>query len=179
FSMCIAFDLSILNGCLDGDVSGRFTFVSSAGSSVVDYFVVSQDILPLCTSLAVEESVVSPHMCLELCIAGKGRKMNKESNNIITTKIVWDCSSCDVYTENLRSSLSLLENQNFLSGENTDIEASTEGITRCFTNSAVFLQKTFVKRERRQVNAWYDKDCIIAKREANRQLRKYMHTRDR
>jgi len=41
-TLCTALDLCILNGMCHGDREGCYTFISDAGSSVVDYFLMSQ-----------------------------------------------------------------------------------------------------------------------------------------
>ena len=42
--MCTALDLCIVNGTCEGDRLGAYTFISDAGASVVDYFVLSCDL---------------------------------------------------------------------------------------------------------------------------------------
>ena len=61
FSLYIALEPMILNGCLDAKRSGKCTFVPHAGSSVTDYWTVSL--------FLVNESVLSPHMCLKLSLS--------------------------------------------------------------------------------------------------------------
>jgi len=88
-SLCAAFELSILNGCLSKDKSGIFTYVSHTGSSVIDYCIVSKDFILVCQSLSVTESIVSPHMCLELnirCCVSYDRNIPL----MLSTKVVWN-----------------------------------------------------------------------------------------
>ena len=70
-SACIALKLTIPNGYLTADISGGFTCVSHTGSSVMDYWIVSDDVLSCCQAL-VEYSVVSPHN-VSNCISGRLR----------------------------------------------------------------------------------------------------------
>ena len=51
--------------------SRKFTFVSGAGCSVIDYCIMSKS-LSICKSLKIVESVVSPHMCVEFSVHGRG-----------------------------------------------------------------------------------------------------------
>ena len=41
---CFMFDCVILNGCCNGNRSGEYTYVSPHGSSVTDYFLMSEDL---------------------------------------------------------------------------------------------------------------------------------------
>ena len=50
---CTKFDLTILNGSVDGSNTGNYTYISPAGCSLVDYFVASKTLLPLSLRLNV------------------------------------------------------------------------------------------------------------------------------
>ena len=43
--LCKQSGMRILNGCCNGDKDGKFTYVGSKGSSVVDYVITSQNML--------------------------------------------------------------------------------------------------------------------------------------
>ncbi|KAK7466726.1 hypothetical protein BaRGS_00037168 [Batillaria attramentaria] len=63
--LCSMFDLQNLNGLLDA-ASGRFTYVCHNGASVVDYFLVSDDLLGKSPFMTVGDCHVSKHFPLEL-----------------------------------------------------------------------------------------------------------------
>ena len=69
--MCTVFDLCILNGICNGDPQGRYTFISEAGCSVDDYFLLTCDffatVFDSCM-LNVAERTESDHMPVELHI---------------------------------------------------------------------------------------------------------------
>ena len=66
--ICTACKCSILNGLVDFDFDGSFTFVTQNGSSVIDYFVLSNDLCcrQLLCSLDVESRIESSHMPVTL-----------------------------------------------------------------------------------------------------------------
>ena len=99
-AFCAAYDLSILNG-LFGESSGKFTYVSSAGSSVIDYCLATRDLMSIFTSLLVVESVTSPHMCIELKMTGNNMSVQEEEYNVVT-KIIWDESFSNEYIRNFQ-----------------------------------------------------------------------------
>ena len=59
-------NLNILNGAVKGDCPGQFTFWSGNRQSTIDYFLVSQDLLPRITNLSVEARTESDHLPLNL-----------------------------------------------------------------------------------------------------------------
>ena len=44
-NICTTFGLNILNGACNGDREGCYTYISQSGSSVNDYFILSNDLL--------------------------------------------------------------------------------------------------------------------------------------
>ena len=63
---CACYGLEILNGFCPGDETGNFTYLSEHGYSVVDYFLMSSDILYLAETLNVNDRIESDHMPVEL-----------------------------------------------------------------------------------------------------------------
>ena len=174
-SLCAAFDLCILNGCINKTDSNSFTFISPNGSSVIDYFIATRDLLPLCQSLLVRESVVSPHLCLELTF---GNPDYTERYNCsvprFCTKIVWDENSINEYVERLRDVLAEEGVQLAVSDEDYDVDSITGSITTCILRAADFLKKTIPCSGWFRCKEWYDKECCAAKKSARKSLREYL-----
>ena len=55
-NMCAQFSLIILNGTLGGEC-GKFIYISTFGCSVIDYFIVSRQLLHMPISLHVAEKI--------------------------------------------------------------------------------------------------------------------------
>ena len=68
FSLCLQFDLTILNGSTQEDVSEDFTNVAVHGNSVVEYIIVSSELRTACESLQVTHNAFSSHMCIAVDI---------------------------------------------------------------------------------------------------------------
>ena len=64
---CFMFDCVILNGCCNGNRSGEYTYVSPHGSSVIDYFPMSEDLFSANHNMRVGDRADSWHMPVELC----------------------------------------------------------------------------------------------------------------
>ena len=175
-SLCTAFDLAILNGFLNSE-SGKYTFVSSNGSSVVDYCIVSRDLLPLCLSLRITESVASPHMCLELMVQSKELHSRRLDQNVhASNEIVWNNGCTEMYVNNLCERLCESRMWEYTEQSNFNVNFATETLTCCMIDAADFLERVEVTR-RGQRNPWFDKDCVLAKRSVCRQLRRYQRSR--
>ena len=84
--LCYGFDLTILNGSITGDMEGNFTYISSAGSSVIDYFLVSNDFVSQCQSLVIKDNALTAHLCLELSV--KGSVVCPTFESLVTSRIV-------------------------------------------------------------------------------------------
>ena len=68
-NLCLAFELFILNGICNGDLEGRYTFITDMGSSVNDYFIASEDLFYQIQNNCkpkVSEAIDSDHQPLEL-----------------------------------------------------------------------------------------------------------------
>ncbi|RUM94257.1 MAG: hypothetical protein DSZ28_04135 [Thiothrix sp.] len=178
-SLCAAFTLTILNGFLSQSESGVYTYVSSNGSSVIDYCISSRDLLPAYRSLRIENSVVSPHMCLELTFNSSDSVSmggNYTSSSCNSTRVVWDMDSIPQYIRNLRSEISDSEIEEIMSREAFDVNRATETITSCFVQAADFLTRTIRSgRECNRGKEWYDREYYATKKEAYRKLRHYLH----
>jgi len=177
-SLCISLKLTILNGYVEKQLSGKFTYISSCGSSVIDYFIVSEDILPLCISYEICETILSPHMCLRLSIqcANRTNNMDIVRPHVTQNKIVWDNDFSAVYVQNLSDLLAEADVGDDVSREQYDIDEITNKITECLVSAADFLKITFwnsIPSERK--GRWFDKECYIKKKLVKSHLRRYIH----
>jgi len=176
-TLCAAFDLVILNGHIDGWNSGKFTFLSSTGNSVIDYFMVSRDVLPFCHSLIIEDSIISPHMCIELSTeADAERCIENDSTEIKQDRrCVWNEQMKDVYLANLRSAVTGLLPTETTDLENADVHTLTNMFTECVIDAASFMFRPCVQRGQRVIR-WFDGECRELRKTVKRLLRKYRRT---
>ncbi|RUM94525.1 MAG: hypothetical protein DSZ28_02740, partial [Thiothrix sp.] len=178
-SLCAAFNLQILNGCTSGDCVGKYTYISRQGSSVIDYFITSDEMIPFCTQLRVSESVMSSHMPVELYmnvthVSGYVGSERIERHE----RIVWDESCAGQYVRNLQLSLNdpQLQVQICKPDLEVDVDAAVEIFTHCLVQAADFLKKTFVRSHVPRSKEWFDKECAVMKKELQRRLRKFLRT---
>ena len=68
-SICEEFSLSVLNGLQSLNYPGDYTYVSQTGCSLVDYFIISTNMLSKCMRLSVLPMIECKHLAAELSIA--------------------------------------------------------------------------------------------------------------
>ena len=103
-----AFGLNILNGVCNGDLQGRYTFISHCGNSVNGYFMVSEDLFALIQHdyrLCVMERIESDHIPLELLtnVEEMIKPAAQEDKNECTAKFVWKADCAQQFTESMHS----------------------------------------------------------------------------
>ena len=105
---CTTFLCTPLNGNHTGDENGQFTFVSNQGSSVIDYFIVSVDLISkLNMNFVVGDRVESSHMPLQLNINShpntKGKTSRNEKKKESTTTLKWNREKMEDFLEAIHS----------------------------------------------------------------------------
>ena len=176
-SLCVSFDLTIVNGNIIGDNPGGYTFLSANGNSVVDYYIISNELLHICQYLRIIASPLSPHMCVE---------MDLETTNVDDTltseislgqkRIEWDERSSELFYNNLRTRLVSSDIMGQIQNPNVDIDVdlATDGLTECLMEAADFMSKVISPNKSNSLKSpWFDKECAIAKRKLNSLLHKY------
>lgn len=93
-TVCEEFDVSILNGMIPNVSSGNYTYIAFNGSSVVDYFVLSNSLLSLTLNMNVSEKIERKHQPIELILNHEQKTNQAESQpqakSYKVDKIIWD-----------------------------------------------------------------------------------------
>ena len=173
-TLCSAYNLTILNG-LFGENSGRFTYVSATGSSVIDYCIVSKDLLHRFTALQVSETILSCHMCLVLSTTALSRDGQGEDDSPYE-KVVWDSNRTKEYLEHLQDLLAV-NSVDDLFDEDVNSSHVANVLSQCLMKAADFLKRTFRSKKQTQGRDWFDADCANVKRITKKLLRTYLKTK--
>ena len=172
---CSTFHFSPLNGMCSGDEFGRFTFSSDRGNSVVDYFLCSLELLSLDMHFNVVNRIESKHMPVTLnvkCFVNnvdvqKTAKQNSE-------KLKWDPGKKHMFMDFLCSTQSQTILTDALSDVETDIDLALDKFTNMLLSAGKCMKHTVrFAQHRPYTNRWFDKDCLLKKREAGRALNKW------
>ena len=89
-TLCLSFNLTILNGAIAGDTGGDLTHLSVRGDSIIDYFV-SNSLVSHCVKFSVMENVLSSHMGIELVVSTPSwESRDNDDFMIVQSKLIWN-----------------------------------------------------------------------------------------
>ena len=180
---CTTFHCTPLNGNHTGDENGQFTFVSNQGNSVIDYFIVSVDLISkLNMNFVVGDRVESSHMPLQLNFNSHPNTKRKTSRNEnkkeSTTTLKWNHEKVEDFLEAIRSEESQSGMQKAFQYLDSCIDSALKKFTETLLQAAESMRRTirFDTGHGRDTNRWYDRDCLRKKREARRALNRFQKT---
>lgn len=177
-SLCTSFSMHILNGNCTPDLSEHFTYVSVHGNSVIDYFVVSDELSSRSKRLAVDERVESSHMPLWFTFSvdcAHVRPPISEATQPPTKRLIWD-------REKEQEVKTLIQSESFvnkLAAATAMIKEDAEGSVELFTcalkDAAKPMERVF-KNDSPLIsenNKWFDSECRKLKRQTRKAFRMY------
>lgn len=179
--MCSSFDCSIINGLTDWSFDDGFTYIHPRGSSVIDYFVISNN---LCTDTFLQSFCVAPRVdSTHLPIVLKVQLPNLIGTKVVNGDVewveryVWDPQKENTFIE----SLSSLESQACLDRAMDELESSIDTALNTFSNTVLSAAGCMKKRfktgqMKKDRSPWFDSDCYCAKKEAQFSLKQFKKT---
>ena len=167
--MCATCDLTIVNGACPGDELGNFTYVSSTGSSRIDYFISSIEFAEKVVELKVAERFESKHLSIEIQIGKSEETVPSSSCHI--EKLIWDVNRRSDFEENLRR-------EQFLGDINramTTLQLSVDEAVKCLSQGLLSATQCIVKNVYTgpRQSVWFDCECKTLKREMRKWYRKF------
>lgn len=175
-TFCEIFDLAILNGFCNGDREGKFTYISPTGSSVIDYFLCSHELLQLNLHLTVGQEILSQHLPVELNISSKPGPVQTpgQARQKQTTKIVWQEDKRTLLMEAAESdeAVSLL-NQARTSLNSVNLNNAIEAFTCYLSRVSQCMTRVIRPFDSYKDPSWFDNDCRLKKTGARGALREY------
>lgn len=183
--MCASFGLIVLNGLCQGDVDGALTFISPNGSSVIDYCIASEDFFATNPKLSILPRIESWHMPVSL-VFNTRRQTIADPSTIQPAvrsfkKIKWHIDKIPQFNyewslNNQRSNIANLTNVLL---NNADLaEDCLATYTDLIVNSSHMMNKSIIINSKKKLrDTWFDKECLVQKRNVRKKLRKYRLTR--
>jgi hypothetical protein len=179
-------NLKILNGSTVGDILGEYTSLQYNGASVVDYMVVSPNIIDYIDNLKV--STITPYsdhspllcglkpICLHMNTDSLAKKYKEAPQ-----KLKWEPdSSCTIYqneqeTQEFRVRIDEILHKECSSAE--DVIKLNENLSCVLRGAGERSGKKVSKRSKKRgicpKKKWFDISCIVKKRELNILSKKY------
>ena len=184
--MCSTFNLIVMNGFCKGDTKGEFTFISPNGNSVIDYCLVSDDLLSYDSCLNVISRIESWHMPVSFEI-----KLPKCSNLPISPltpgvktleKIKWNVNKIETFNDDWvrnDSKNNIFFIKEIMTKNTYLIDDCINAFTELLVNSAHVMTQcvTLDPNKPKFTKSWFDKECRTQKRFARKTLRQYQRTR--
>jgi hypothetical protein len=174
-SMCENFSLKIMNGSLKGDEQGEFTYIAYNGSSVIDYFILSDSIIKYASELRVISKVESKHMPVQMNLMVNNNKIKTVNTKAYTEPVyryIWNNDHANVYFntfDSLEVSDILKEATNLIT---VNIETALEKFNECIYYAGMCMRKK-IKLGVVKNNPWFDQECKETKSSLRRALRSY------
>ena len=174
--MCTALNLCILNGMCHGDHLGRYTYISDAGSSVNDYFLLSNDLFAVvCDSckLVISERIESDHMPVELYLRSlKEKEFSEDNEDVCINKFVWNPSNVQAFKDSFNSDEARTRLKHAINMIDVDINNALQVFNSSIKEMAECMKKRMVVNKHRKSHDWFDSECSINRRNVRKQLRK-------
>ena len=172
---CKQTGLRILNGRVGADSDiGKCTYVGSAGHSLVDYVIASQQIFSLVENFNVSDpNILSDHCIVNFSLCSESDVNNNNSENVEPTlkyKYVWKNEHVAAYqnaleSDSVRSNLQKLKGE--LLNDNVDMNENLSSFQNIVESvCAPFLKKNIGKKNNDFLNSesnqpWYNEDCKL------------------
>ena len=175
-NFCLVHHATIMNGCSAGDDSGRFTYISPHGDSVIDYGMIIAQCLPYTVDFRVASRIESHHMPLEMVLGPPKLRCEPTPKLTVISKLCWD----DTKTELMKKKVYSQEFNDKLTEAtaslDNSIDAAVAQISDALFWSADCMKKEIVVSDRishKPRAPWFDVECKEARKEVYGALKKY------
>ena len=178
--LCASFGLIVVNGFNKVDPFGSFTFVAPQGNSVVDYFLVSENLISACDKLTIDDRVESWHMPIVLTLRLPFCTSPPPSTRVVhSERFVWDQTKTSVFTTSLNSQEDIQDLLSLFDKCKDDVETCITSLTKILLSAAECMKRSYKFKTgvSKTKSDWYDSECYEYKRKVRKSLRKYRERR--
>ena len=177
YELCNNYSLYILNGINNCNESGRFTFISPNGNSLVDYFLISSNLTSNEVKMHVLNDIISWHMPITLSIVFNYSNFEIDDKPIVkekSSKLIWDNDKATVFIESfnaLQHMLPVINDENNILNIDHFVSKLTEimlSASECMNKPIYENKKQFIAK-----NKWFDTECSIKRKLVKNLLHKY------
>ena len=167
--MCINSNLLIMNGRVEGDIPGRYTCHNSQGTSVVDYGLISSELIRNVVYFQVQEpNVWSDHSCIKVCLKlpwNRYRDKNQTVLKPLNDKFVWNAQSTRDYkntvkTKFISSAIKKVIDNNYDTSDK-DLDQICQDVTSIYKISADLCLKKKKSGQKTKPNARFKPDQTL------------------
>lgn len=177
--LCIQTSLKILNGRHFGDSFGQYTSHQPGGSSVIDYFIVSEELIPYVHYFKVHkyDGLMSDHCCISMMLnINCYVSVHNNTTNLksVPIRYKWNVDSMEKFQTALRSNDIVNSLNTFMSSPSVNDVKGIDELTDKFCNiikkaadaSLCKMIPGLSNKKKCKVKCkWYDKSLLSAKNE--------------
>ena len=181
-NMCTVLDLCILNGVCEGDLQGRYTYISETGCSVNDYFVLSTDLFALVYTsceLFVTERIESDHMPLEFQVTFPQEYLphtKVSDEDVFLEKFVWNPANAHLFIDSMCTNETFAMLDHAVSLIDQDINEALYVFDECIRQKADCMKKRIPVYKSKNSEDWFDKECHDSRKMVRKLLRVFRRT---
>ncbi|RUM93187.1 MAG: hypothetical protein DSZ28_08770, partial [Thiothrix sp.] len=178
-NLCRVLHLCILNGSMDSDKEGKFTYISQHGNSVIDYCLFHAIAFEHSLQFSVLDEIYSSHMPLTIALNRNQDQISPHPQKRTITKLVWDSSKVEEVKVELQGSSFSLK----LARASDMIDSNIDSALQLFSESMLDSVECMRKKicvggsDKRECPEWFDLECRSAKSKAQKALRKFRKTK--
>ena len=173
--LCISLNFFIINGMSKGDNQGLFTYVSTHGNSVNDYFLVSDDLLSFVDS-NVHLEIDSWHLPVSLTLSLNTSDELATSIPENIKKIKWNVNKCINFKTLFMSSFNV-SRANLINEIPQNVNQTVQKFSAMFTESAQSMEISVNYNSNSYYKMWFDMECKNFKLQVRRSLHNYTNKR--
>ena len=189
--LCKSSNLRIVNGRVGDDAAdGQFTYMSTAGCSLIDYAIFPCNLFSIISNFIVHDfRISSSHLPIQVSLEMHPFSNDSDINNTVNQNIAtsrservsWKGDCAEDYRRLLQSNMHTVENLiNKITRNEEDLNRGIDELSDIFLNCAktVFGNNcnacTVKNRDDRKFKSpWFNGDCEIARREFRSASRSY------
>lgn len=184
-NFCEAVGCSILNGAIEFKFDNRETFISATGSSLIDYFILSNDLcsLRVLHSLKVLSSCVeSNHLPVSLFLKTdlnvNVANPSRDAKPQWTEKLVWDKDKSGEFVAAFNVPDVLAKVADACSQIGSHPDEALAVLVNCLQQASQCMIKKVKCAGFRMSEKWFDCECFQKRKATRAALRKYMQHRE-
>ena len=187
-NLCISSDLRIANGRVGDDSGvGSYTYMSTAGNSLIDYVLCSGELFPLLDDLIIHDlQVFSSHTPIQVNFIMSSELEQFGGEQCINEKLRYESSKSHLFIEQVNNQMhSLSTTINQICNNSLPVDAGVDVFSNTLYNIACSVFGTSTKSsrtsnsktKRKFRNKWFNNECEVARKEFRVSCRKYKASR--
>jgi len=178
-NLCTAFGLCILNGVCYGDRLGRCTYVSDAGSSVNDYFILSKELFAFLydtCKLSVLDRIESDHMPLSFVVyydVNNELDERVEDDETFIEKFVWESNCQETFFNGMNSDDVKIKVRMAIDMIDVDVNQALSLFNDCLKEMAECMKRKLFVNKVNKKQDWFDSECRTHRKLVRQKLRMF------